>query len=74
MEAIRDIIKLERPDIMLIQETKMSVVEVLVLSHCFWSISHGKTISSNGSSGGITNFFQVSMLSKMLRKIKTGSS
>ena len=32
VEAIKNIIKYERPDIMLLQETKMSDVEVLVLS------------------------------------------
>ena len=57
VEAIKDIIKFERPYILLIQETKMSDVEVLVLSHLFWKNIQGNSISSIGASGGITTFF-----------------
>ena len=37
VEAIRNIIKSERPDILLHHETKMSDVEVLALSQHFWT-------------------------------------
>ena len=57
MEAIRNIIKSERPDILLHHETKMSDVEVLALSHHFWTHNQGSSISSRGASGGITTFF-----------------
>ena len=57
MEAIRNIIKSQRPDILLLQETKMSDVEVLVLSQHFWTTNQGIAISSRGASGGIATFF-----------------
>ena len=57
VEAIRNIIKSERPDILLLQETKMSDVEVLVLSQHFWTTNQGNIISSRGASRGITTFF-----------------
>ena len=57
MEAIKDIIKAERPDILLLQKTKMSDVEVLALSQHFWTTSQGNAISSKGASRGITTFF-----------------
>ena len=57
VEAIRNIIKSERPNILLLQETKMSDVEVLALSHHFWTTNQGNAISSSGASGGIATFF-----------------
>ena len=57
VEAIKDIIKSERLDIVLIQETKMSDVEVLALSQHFWTNNQGNTISSRGALGGISTFF-----------------
>ena len=57
VEAIKNIIKSERPDILLLQETKMSDVEVLALSQHFWNSSQGFSISSIGASRGIASFF-----------------
>ena len=57
VEAIKYIIKSERLDILLLQETKMSDVEVLALSQHFWTTSQGNAISSKGALGGITTFF-----------------
>ena len=57
VEAIRNIIKSERPDILLLYETKISDVEVLALSQHFWTINQGFAINSRGASGGITTFF-----------------
>ena len=53
VEALKDIVKTEKPDILLIQETKMRVVETMELSR-FWKNYHGKSISSKGDYGGIT--------------------
>ena len=68
VEAIKDIIKSERTDILLIQETKMSDVEVLALSHCFWTNNHGKDISSNGASGVIETFFSSKYVIKNVKE------
>ena len=68
MEAIRDIIKSERPNILLIQETKMSVVEVLAISRRFKTINHGKAINSNGASRGIMTFFSSKYVIKNVKE------
>ena len=57
VEEIKYIIRHERPDLLLIQETKMSDVEVLALSQHFWKNSQGNAISSRGASRGIVTFF-----------------
>ena len=57
VESIRNIIKSRRLDILLLQETKISDVEVMVLSQHFWTNSQGFAISSKGALGGITTFF-----------------
>ena len=56
VDAIRYILKSKRPNILLIQETKMEKQEVMALSYLFWKKYHGKSISSRGASGGITTF------------------
>ena len=53
VEAIKEIIKFERPDILLLQETKMPDVEAMALSCHFWKNNKGKAISSKGAYGGI---------------------
>ena len=68
VEAIKDIIKSERPDILLIQETKMSDVEVLALSHLFWKNSQGNTISFRGASRGIATFFSSKFVIKNVKE------
>ena len=56
-EAIKDIIKSKKPDILLLQEMKMSDVEAMALSCRFWKNNKGKAISSKGASGGIATIF-----------------
>ena len=68
VEAIRDIIKTKRPDILFIQETKMSDVEVSALMHCSWTMNQGKAISSNGASGGITTFLSSKYVIKNVKE------
>ena len=68
VEAIKEIIKAERPDILLIQETKMSYVETMSLSRS-WKNCHGKAISSRGASGGDSYI----ILKQILNKINEGN-
>ena len=58
METLRNIINSEKPDILLIQETKMPEDEVLSRSSLFWKFSAGKAISSRGASGGAATFYK----------------
>ena len=52
VEAIKEIIKSEKPHILVLQETKMLDVEAMALSCLFWKNRKGKSISSRGASGG----------------------
>ena len=52
VEAIKDIIRYEMIDFLLIQETKMLEAKTMVLSW-IWKKYHGKAISSKGASGGL---------------------
>ena len=68
MEAIKNIMNSERLDILLLQETKMRDVEVLALSHHFWTTNQGNAISSRGASGGITTFFSSKFVIKNVKE------
>ena len=56
VEEIKYIIRHERPDLLLIQETKMSDVEVLALSQHCWKNNQGKSLALKGPQGKITFF------------------
>ena len=68
VEAIKEIIKSERLDILLLQETKMPDVEAMALSCLFWKNSKGKAISSRGASGGIATIFSGKFLVKSIKE------
>eukprot|EP00253_Pinus_taeda_P002140 PITA_02140 len=52
-EAIRNLIRTEAPDILLIQETKLEDKVFLQASKNLWSKSESRAISARGASGGI---------------------
>ena len=49
-EAMKDLIRLSQPDILLIQETKMEKEELLQVSGKFWNKGGGLAVSSRGAS------------------------
>ena len=51
VEALKNIINTEKPDILLIQETNIPEDEVMIRASLFWKFSVGKDISSRGASG-----------------------
>ena len=59
VEALKNIINNEKPDIILIQETKILEDEVMIRSPIFCKSSVAKAISSRGTSGGIKTFCRV---------------
>ena len=69
VEAIKEIIKLKRPDILLLQETKIPDVEAMALSCRFWKNNKGKAIISKGASGGITTIFSGKFLVNSIMEI-----
>jgi exonuclease III len=56
-EEVRKMLKLEKPSILLIQETKMRDQETLQDMQKIWKKCEGKTISSRGASGGLGTFW-----------------
>ena len=59
MEVIKNMIKSKKPDILMIQETKLAEDGVMALSRLHWKNYQGKAISSKGASGGITTFYNL---------------
>eukprot|EP00253_Pinus_taeda_P021309 PITA_21309 len=52
-EAIRNLIRLEAPDILLLQETKMEEPEFLQVSKKLWKNSDASAVAARGASGGL---------------------
>ena len=52
-QAIKDLIRLSQPDILLIQETKMEKEAFLQVSANFWKKGGRTVVSSRGASRGI---------------------
>ena len=58
VEALKNIINSEKPDILLVQETKMPEDEVMSWTSLFQKNYVGKAISSRDASGGIATFYR----------------
>jgi len=52
-EAMKILTRLEAPDILLIQETKMKDINFLQASKKIWNKSEAQAISARGASGGL---------------------
>eukprot|EP00253_Pinus_taeda_P016135 PITA_16135 len=52
-EAIKDLLKIEPSDILMLQETKIEGGALLDINKTKWKKSAGKAVSSRGSSGGL---------------------
>lgn len=57
IQALRDLWLSEKVDIMIIQETKVAVVELLDIKHRCWKASHIEAIDSKGALGGLVTFW-----------------
>jgi exonuclease III len=69
-EALRDIVRLERPEVLLIQETKMEEADLLKISPSFWKKGPGKAVSARGASGGLATFWDSTKL-ELIEEIAT---
>jgi exonuclease III len=61
-EALRDLVRLVRPEVLLIQETKMEEEDLLRVSNSFWKKGPGRAVSARGASGGLATFWDSSNL------------
>ena len=57
IEAVKDLLKLEPADILLLQETKIPGHALLEISKTKWKKSAGKAVSARGSSGGLATLW-----------------
>eukprot|EP00253_Pinus_taeda_P001787 PITA_01787 len=56
-DALKDIVRMHSPEILLIQETKMEENFLLNTSKSFWRKGIGCAVSARGASGGIATFW-----------------
>jgi len=59
-EALKDIVRMYTPEVLLIQETKIEEEALLQVSNKYWKKGQGKAISARGASGGIATFWDIS--------------
>jgi exonuclease III len=60
-EALKDIIRASKLDILLLQETKMDSQDLLKATTILWRISQGITESTRGASGGLGTLWNTMM-------------
>ena len=53
-EAVKDLLRMASPDILLLQETKIEEENLLSLRKMKWKKNTGMEMSAQGSSGGLT--------------------
>ena len=56
-EAMKDLVRIHSPEILLVQETKMEETATLQAGNKFWKKGPGIANSSRGASGGIATFW-----------------
>jgi len=61
-EALRDLTRLTRPEVLLIQETKLEKEDLLRASNLFWKKGPARAVSARGASGGIATLWDASKL------------
>jgi exonuclease III len=61
-EALRDILRATKTDILLIQETKMSQKDSMKVSKNVWKSSQGLAENARGASGGLYTLWNTSKI------------
>ena len=60
-EAVKDLVRMSSPEILLIQETKMEEPKTIQASKKFWKKGDGRAVSARGASGGLATFWNSTM-------------
>ena len=60
VEAMKDLVRINKPEILLVQETKMEDGSALHAGNLFWKKGPGNAVSSRGASGGLATFWDSS--------------
>ena len=53
-EDVKDLLRMESTEILLLQETKIDQDTLLVLSKTKWKLNNGIVVSARGTCGGLT--------------------
>ena len=61
-EEIKDLVRMNSPEILMIQETKMEAPETIQASKKFWKKGEGRAVSARGASGGLATFWNSTTL------------
>ena len=61
-EAIRDLVRVMSPKVLLVQETKLEEDALLRASKSFWKKGPGRAVSARGASGGLATFWDSAKL------------
>ena len=60
-EAIKDLVRMNYPEILLIQEMKIEKPETIQARKNFWNKGEGRAVIARGASGGLATFWNSSM-------------
>ena len=63
VEVVKDLIRMDSPNVLLLQETKIEEDTLLSLSKNNWKNNVGKVVSARGSSGGLATVWTEELLS-----------
>ena len=69
-EAIKDLVRMNSPEILMIQETKMEEPETIQASKKFWKKGEGTAVSARGASRGLATFWNSTTLD-LLEEVST---
>ena len=56
-EEMKDLVRIHKPEILLVHETKLEETAILRAGKKFWKKGHGIANNSKGASGGIATFW-----------------
>ena len=56
-DAIKDLLKMDSFDLLLLQETKIDEVSLLLLSNSNWKLNSGNDVNARGTSGGLATLW-----------------
>ena len=60
-EVVKDLLKIENIDILMLQGTQIEGESLLDLSHSKWKLNSGKVVSARGSYGGLATVWSKDM-------------
>ena len=63
VEAVKDIVTMALPDVLLLQETKIEASNLLTINNQFWKKNTGQAVSARGSSGGLATLWSKDLFS-----------